>query len=292
LDYGVLRALEDAVDALARLDQQVQGNSPSLATLLLLRTAQTIVAATDRPLDAPDADDHAFAKLLGWWYAPEAREFIRDDPVLRGIANILHAASGMVSAGRPLTLGLLDDALRTAADDAYEVPYVLESTLRRAEDESWPALVLAAELSSGDCGRVRTVPASIARAVAPRASVVCNGVYLVPSVAEDTAGALHALAREARDVRRRVVAYHDDGARAIVQSHDLGRGGASVRALLGYLSGTPVVTVARAAAALGITVPTAGAAVDRLMEARVLSELTGRGRDRVFAYTPAVTLAL
>ena len=57
------------------------------------------------------------------------------------------------------------------------------------------------------------------------------------------------------------------------------------------LAGRPAVTVAEAAAALDVSAPTAGAAVERLLGAGLLREITGRGRDRVFVYLPAVAIA-
>jgi len=264
----------------------------------MLRSAQAIVAANDRPLGAaPDTPAGAgpfaapFAALLGWWFAPEAREFIADDPNLRYTAMALEAATDTIRGGRALTLGLLDDAMRTAGTADFELPGVFEDPLRRADDDSWPAVLLAAELSSGACARVRSVPASIARTVAPLAGGVCAGAWVVPALADHVPGALHALADEARAVRRRVDGYRDACAIATEVCHDFGRGGPSALALLHRLAGAPAVTIAHASSALGLTVPTAGAAVERLMGAGLLRELTGRGRDRVFAYEPAIALA-
>ena len=63
-------------------------------------------------------------------------------------------------------------------------------------------------------------------------------------------------------------------------------------ALLDLLARTPAITVVGAAAALELTVPTVGAAVERLVGAGLLREITGRGRDRVFVYEPAIALAV
>ncbi len=290
-DIGVVRALEDAVDALARLDDQVAGMPAGTATLVMLRSAQAIVAASDRPLHAAPAINAPFAALLGWWYSPEAREFIVDDVPLRTTAVALDAAAGTVMAGRTLTLGLLDDAMRAAEAGTYQLPSLFDAPLRRAEAEGWPALLLAAELSSGACAHVRSVTASMARAVAPLTGNVCAGAFVVPPRADHVPGALHALASEARAVRRRVDAYRGACGRAADQCDTFGRGGDSALALLRLLAGTPAVTIARVSSALEVTVPTAGAAVERLLGAGLLRELTGRGRDRVFAYEPAIALA-
>lgn len=291
LDVGVLRATEDAVDALSRLDEQVAVSAPGLATLLKLRSAQAIVAANDRPPGAALDGDAAFAALLAWWYAPEGREFIADDLHLRGAAVALDTAAEMTRAGRALTPGLLEEAMRAADAALPWMPGVFAETLRTAEAEQWPALLSAAVLSSGACGRVRNVAASIARAVVPLSGGATADVFVVSGSADDAAGALHLMANEARAVRRRVAVYREACALAVAQCREFGRGGPTAVALAELLAGRPAVTVAEVAVALDISAPTAGAAVERLMGAGLLREITGRGRDRVFVYLPAVAIA-
>ena len=303
LDSSLLRALEDAADGLARLDEQVASSADGLAALLMLRSAQAIVAANDRPLgdaphgaasnsDAPDGD-RAFAALLGWWYAPHAREFIADDAHLRRVAVALSAASSRIRGGRPLTAGLLDEVMREAALDLPLLADGLDLVLRDGESDSWPALLLAAALSSGAPGHVHAISASIARAVAPLAGGLCRDVYVVAGSGSSlaVAEALHAFAREAREMSRRVTRYRQDCAHSDERCRAFGRGAASASALAALLAGRPATTVAMAASALTLTAPTAGAAVERLMGAGLVREITGRGRDRVFVYMPAVTLA-
>jgi len=311
LDVGLLRATEDAVDALSRLDEQLAVSAPGLATLLKLRSAQAIVAANDRPIgDALDSDlrdvdgldsdgrdrdaidgDAAFAALLGWWYAPEGREFIADDPHLRSTAVALDAAAEMMRAGRALTPGLLEEAMRAGGSALPWMPGVFAETVRAAETEQWPALLSAAVLSSGACGRVRNVAASIARAVVPLSGGVTADVFVVSGCADDTASALHMMANEARAVRRRVAVYREACAHAAAYCGEFGRGGPTAVALAELLGGRPAITVAGVAVALEISTPTAGAAVERLMSAGLLREITGRRRDRVFVYLPAVAIA-
>jgi hypothetical protein len=301
LDYGLLRATADAVDALARLDESARV-APSVAHLLTLRSAQTILAENERPPvaaaaaarepgDAPAVEPegaNAFAALLAGWYAPESRAFIVEDPALRAIAAALDEAAAKLRDGRALTAGLLDEAMRTADLDADNLPPLLDATLSVAEHEGWPALVLAADLASGACGRERGVAASMARAVTPLADHLVAFPYVVPSPAPDAASALHAVAREAHGARRRLVAYRAACAAAEAQCTAFGRGAPTATALVRFLAGHPAVSVARAMAAVGVSAPAANAAVDRLVEAELLRELTGRRRDRVFVYTPAI----
>ncbi|MBI5601554.1 MAG: hypothetical protein HY944_08325 [Gemmatimonadetes bacterium] len=291
IDVGILRATEDVVDALSRLDEQVAVSATGLAALLKLRSAQAIVAANDRPPGEALDGDAAFAALLAWWYAPEGREFIADDLHLRGAAVALDAAAEMTRAGRALTPGLLEEAMRAADAALPWMPDVFAETLRTAEAEQWPALLTAAVLSSGECGRVHDVAASIARAVVPLSGGASADVFVVSGSADDAAGALHLMANEARAVRRRVAVYREACTLAEAQCRAFGRGGPTAVALAELLEGRPAVTVAQAAAALEISAPTAGAAVERLMGAGLLREITGRGRDRVFVYQPAVAIA-
>ena len=288
-----------------RLDALVAGN-PGLPGLLRLRSAQAIAAANDRPPTSaaePDAPTRPvvkaieaggaaeFAALLGWWYAPASREFIVDDAHLRRIALALEMVGEKVRAGCALTPGALDEAFVSVALDAEPLPDLLDASLSVAEQEQWPALLVAAELSAGACGRARTISASVARAVAPLASGLTRDVYVVPPPADDLAGALHAMAREARATSRAVAAYLDAGEHALARCREFGRGGASAAALVELLARRPAITVGEAARSLALTAPTAGAAVERVMEAKLVREITGRGRDRVFVYTPAVALA-
>lgn len=291
LDVGLLRATEDAVDALSRLDEQVAATAHGLATLLKLRSAQAIVAANDRPPHAALDGEAAFAALLAWWYAPEGREFIVDDLYLRGTAVALDVAAEMMRAGHALTLGVLEEAMRAGDMKLPELPGTFAETLRTAEAESWPALLSAAALSSGECGLARNLAASIARAVVPISEGVMADAFVVARCAEDTVGALHGIGNEARAMRRRVAVYREACANAVERCREFGRGGPTAAALTELLAGRPAVTVAEAAAALDVSAPTAGAAVERLVSAGLLGEITGRGRDRVFVYLPAVAIA-
>lgn len=304
LDFGVLRAIEDAVDALARLDEQAR-RAPGVAELLALRSAEAIVAENERPpltnpagtgeaivaVDELPEGAQAFAALLAWWYAPESRAFVVDDPSLRANAVALTEASAKVRDGRALTPGAIDEATRTAELSAAYLPPLMEATLSVAEHEGWPALLLAADLASGACGRERGLAASLVRAVAPLVDGLVPIAYVVPAPSPDAASALHAIAREARVVQRKLADYRSACAAAEARCATFGRGGPTAVALVRFMTGHPATSVARAMAAIGVSAPAANAAVERLVEAELLRELTGRKRDRVFVYEPAVALA-
>ncbi|MBI2408705.1 MAG: hypothetical protein HYV19_10430 [Gemmatimonadetes bacterium] len=238
----------------------------------------------------PDGDA-AFAALLGWWFAPESREFITDDPHLRRVSLALDHAVGAVRNGRTLTSGLLHEATEAAGLQCDVLPDLLDATLSVAEHESWSALVLAADLSSGACGRERSAMASLARAVAVMVSGLTADVLVLPPRGDDLAGALYALANEARAMRRRVMVFREACETAAARCDAFGRGAPTAESLVRLLSGRPALTVASAAEAMALSTPTAGAAMERLADAGVVREITGRGRDRVFVYAPAVVLA-
>lgn len=79
---------------------------------------------------------------------------------------------------------------------------------------------------------------------------------------------------------RLLTLFHADRARL----HREGGPGASVLRLHDHLQRTPVTSVARAAAAIEASVPTATAAIRKLESIGLLRELTGGKRGRLFAY--------
>lgn len=296
-DLTMLRGIEEAADSFARLDEAVADSAPGLSSLLMLRSAQAIVASRARLLDTAVPGAGAFASLLGWWYAAESREFVADDRALRRCALALDATAGKIRGGRALTLALLREevdganAAEGAADGDASGSDAVEAALRQADSESWPSLLLAAELLSGECALVPGLSVVIAGAVAPLVGGLSADVFVIAPNAVDTAAALHGLATEARAVRRRVTGFREQCGLAAARARTFGRGSGSALAVLDLLAGTAAITVVGAAAALGLTVPTIGAAVERLVGAGLLREITGRARDRVFVYEPAIALA-
>lgn len=93
----------------------------------------------------------------------------------------------------------------------------------------------------------------------------------------EASAALHGLAR----ARERVA-----GDEAKVRA--LGRAAYSALELFHLLADRLIVSIAEASVALGQTVPTAGAAMERLVRVGAAREVTGRARDRRFAYRALV----
>lgn len=92
-------------------------------------------------------------------------------------------------------------------------------------------------------------------------------------------------ARRALDLLRARLAADEARLRA-----ELGRAAWSALDLLALMQREPVLSIPQAAIALGQTIPTAGAAIARLESMGLAAELTGRGRDRLWTYSPALTL--
>ena len=74
------------------------------------------------------------------------------------------------------------------------------------------------------------------------------------------------------------------------QLEALGRSAASALRAHEYLQRKPITGLRDMAKDLGLTYPTVAAALDRMRSLRIVKELTGFKRNRVFAYAPYVGL--
>jgi Fic family protein len=70
----------------------------------------------------------------------------------------------------------------------------------------------------------------------------------------------------------------------------IGRASTSALKIHGYLLKKPFLSITKAAKALKISVPTVTNAVEKLVEIGMLKELTGRPRNRLFAYADYLTI--
>ncbi|MHB1312146.1 MAG: hypothetical protein ACYC3L_09030 [Gemmatimonadaceae bacterium] len=281
----MLRGVAESADALARLDTVVGSAPAGIGSLLMLRTAHEIASRVGAAVPV----DGDFVSLLGWWYAAESREFVPLYAALRDIALALDSAAGKARGGRVLTPLFLEEI--NADVQGGGVSPAMGALFQRARAEGWPPLTLLTALCTGAFEMDDTLTAMIARAVVPVAGALTTDAYIGPLVAADPAEVLHAMAGAAR---RRLQAVRDylraaDEVRACTAG--FGRGAPTARALVDLLVGAPAMTVQGASAAIGVSVPSVGAAVQRLLEAGVVREITGRGRDRVFVYEPALALA-
>ncbi len=290
---GAIRAYEDAATAVGRLDA-VGALAPSgLQRLLVLRcVAQSLGASRDGmiALLRPDGEG---------------------DQTLRVYRDALHAGALRARGGVVPSLATLHEFLAIEPPEDGEL-VALDELLRDAHEKTPP--ILKAALAAG----------AILRSAAPREGaaiagnsttlaalavslVLCVGgaitdawltlplfgdERLADGPGEGNAGwdewlrtAFGSLAREARSAQRGLSRARDLAESDISRvSEALGRAAYSALDVLALLRAELVITVPDAARALGLTPPTAGAAVARLSELGIAREITGRARSRAFAY--------
>jgi Fic family protein len=92
---------------------------------------------------------------------------------------------------------------------------------------------------------------------------------------------------EAVTTTRRILALFDKDRRAI---ETLGRAAASAFRVHELLQKKPIAGIREMERELGLTYPTVAGALDRMKKGRIVKELTGFKRNRVFAYAPYVAL--
>jgi len=85
---------------------------------------------------------------------------------------------------------------------------------------------------------------------------------------------------------RLLALFGEDAAR--IQT--LGRGAANALRIFDILRARPITTIGDLVTKTGVTYPTAAKNVEALMKLGILRELTGRRRDRVFAYDPYLAI--
>lgn len=214
---------------------------------------------------------------------------------LAGVRDAFDQSMRRARGGIVPTIATLSSALNEAPphDDAKAI----DQLLRGADDPMGPLLraIIAA-------GALRRSGASLDMASLASTWLLCvNGAVsdgwftAVQAVALPTASdindwllaALTAYAREARALESAATAgselIHRDEARV---RESLGRASYSALDVLALLRRDGAINVPDAAVALGISTPTAGAAVERLTELGIAREITARARSRVFVYAP------
>jgi hypothetical protein len=169
----------------------------------------------------------------------------------------------------------IDDLLR----DAHErTPPVLKAALA--------ALAIHEEGNDGDQTNGSLAPLAVTLTLCVGGAIT-DAWLTLPAAAgsQSLGGILTALAREARAAERGLAAARELGETDEQRVRDsLGRAAYSALDVLALLRGRIVITVPETARALGLTPPTAGAAVARLVELGIAHEITGKARSRAFAY--------
>jgi Fic family protein len=96
------------------------------------------------------------------------------------------------------------------------------------------------------------------------------------------------VAGEAAETSRRILSMREDHRAAVTEK--LGRAAANGHKVLDWLFDRPIVTVKDVQRMTGTTYAAANGLVSRLVEAGVLSEMTGYARNRRFQYAPYIAL--
>ncbi len=284
---AAIRAYEDAATAIGRLDAAACLADDGFRELLVLRCIATATGISYPGMIAlarPDGEG--------------------DEPGVppAGFAHALREGAARARGGALPSLGLLHELLRL--EHPASPALAIDELLRDAHERTPPVLkaalaaqiLLAPELSGHDsaasdaqhraslavplvlCVGGATTDAWI---TLPPAGAMAADTSVVPSLRDLFA----ALAREARAAERGLVAARELCAADDNRVRDaLGRAAYSALDVLALLRREIVITVPETARTLGLTPPTAGAAVARLVELGIAREVTGKARSRAFAY--------
>jgi len=202
------------------------------------------------------------------------------------VARVLaHDAS--IAGTLPMDLAALDEALRPGGQPR---PVLLRAVAAAAAcgagvlAELVPALLLC---STGMTDQLRVLPfAGVDRAQRAEALVAWRAGDEEPFTAL-TLGECAQVARERRmGIRRALIAIGDD------ESHlePLGRAAITARRALAVLRDQLATSMPQLSELLDCSRPAAGDALERLVEAGLAVEITGRQRDRVFVCARAYSL--
>jgi hypothetical protein len=273
----LLRSYEDASTAIGRLDATGRLAAHGLRELLVLRciatpngASHTGMIALARPDGEGDDPLHSYGRAVRTGAARARGGAL---PSVASLHELLHLPPPAWQAAGT------DELLREVHE---RTPPVLKSALA----------ALAIRAAAGD----RAIEPETTRLISLAVTLaLCVGgattdAWLTLPGAEAGAdhslrGAFAALAREARSAERGLLA-----ARELCEADEervrdsLGRAAFSALDVLALLSERIVITIPEAARALGLTPPTAGAAVERLVALRIAREITGKARSRAFAY--------
>ena len=281
-----VRAYEDAATAIGRLDATAQLAEPGFRELLVLRCIATGAGISHQGMIALAVADGegGQASAAGGQFAGALRQGAAR---ARGGAlpsvESLHELLQLAPPAPPVQA--IDDLLR---DAHARTPPVLKAAL--------VAQALRAPSSRDADGPARSSLTDEQLAALAVTLVLCVGgattdawltLPKVTGVRTDLSlrELFTALAREARATERALLTARD---LADVDEHrvrdTLGRAAYSALEVLAFVRERIVISVPQASRALGLTAPTAGAAVARLVELGILREATGKARSRVFAY--------
>jgi hypothetical protein len=220
-------------------------------------------------------------------------------------AEIIDRAERLVRGGAPLSLARLTrigEELASARESATASPIAVnaESIDRWLRDlpPRRPALERAVQVAALiDDPAVAEVAAALVLCAAGRT----DRIRMLPFVAARRSGsganggwpvrALGAMAASSRNKRLAVMAMTDAHEQEEDRLDALGRAAINARRGLAVLRETLACTMPSLSDDLELSRPAAADALERLVAAGLATEITGRRRDRVYAYDAALTIA-
>ena len=274
-----IRAYEDAATAIGRLDAAACLADGGFRDLLVLRCIAT-------------ATGSLYTEMIA--LARSHGEGEESDSGVATFAAALREGAARARGGALPSLASLHELLRRSPVAGLD--HAIDELLRDAHERTPP--VLKAALAA-QALRMRTDGESSAGAehlvgLAVPLLLCVGGAttdawITLPRTAPSLRETFAALAREARAAERGLAAARDLCAADDARVRDaLGRAAYSALDVLALLRRDVVITIPETARALGLTPPTAGAAVTRLVELGIAREVTGKARLRAFAYDEMV----
>jgi hypothetical protein len=218
------------------------------------------------------------------------------DGALRSYGKAVREGAARARGGALSSVARLHESLQLAPPAWNAVP--IDDLLRDAHERTPPvlkaalaAIAIAAEIRKmGDetpaANESQLVALAVTFSLCVGGATTDAWLTLPPARVLRTLGdTLTAIAREARAAERGLAAARELGDADEQRVRDsLGRAAYSALDVLALLRDQIVITVPETARALGLTPPTAGAAVARLVELGIVREVTGKARSRAFAY--------
>jgi hypothetical protein len=272
-----IRSYEDAATAIGRLDASATLAPAGLRELLVLRCIAT-------PTGASHSRMIAMVRADG-----------EGDDALRVYSTAVRDGAARARGGALPSLATLHELLRRAPHALASTP--IDELLRDTHERTPPVLkaalaahaIRSAQIAAGDGSEDARLAALAVTLVLCVGGATTDAWLTLPSAAVNANSSLRdtfsALAREARAAERGLAAARElfDSDEGRVRE-SLGRAAYSALDVLALMREHIVITVPETARALDQTPPTTGAAVARLVELGIASEVTGKARSRAFAY--------
>jgi hypothetical protein len=288
LDVSGIRLVEEAAEELARAEALIGLMPSALPMALHASVISAVTAAT------PEAMRSGRDALVAAWVDPTHAASL--DPAVDEWQHRVEEEERRVRGGLPMTVARFDDLLGASADRAQ-----LEEALRPG-GQTRPQLLRAVQVAAS-CGADAPRAAAVMPALLLCATGMTDRVRFLPfggfegdtrveAIAAWRDGdsqpflrrALSALSADARHLRLALRLLLDALREEDAALDSLGRAAIGARRALEVLRLSLATTVPELSQRLDCSRPAAGAALERLVQAGLALEITGRERDRVFVH--------